>query len=245
MAKQKALQLKTFSIRALLVATAILSIWLAWLSFRAQTQKSVADWLRSLGSEPYYSYQRTGDDNAPGFLTRQVGRLIGVDYAATIDRVQLAGNPVETIDMVSKLRSLRWCELQGSGVTNIEPLSNLKQLEFLSLGHTNVADMSPASELVKLQRVEAFDTKIDNLRFTRNLKQLTGLNVMVTAVDDVSCLKDHPALQRLNISSTAVVDIAALHSIPTLVYLDVYNTNISDDDIDALQLALPNCKIRR
>jgi Leucine-rich repeat (LRR) protein len=236
---------RSFSLRTILIAIFCLAVWLAWLVPRAERQRKVANWIRSLGSQPYYEFQRNGDANSPNLLTRSLSRIAGLDYVSTIDRLQLAGNSVQDIEMVADLPNLRWCELQGAGVTDLGPLQKLKRLEFLFLGHTQVDDLSPVSNLTSLKRLEVFDTKITDLTFLRNLKQLTSLNVMVTSIDDISPLQNHPALTKLNIASTNVSDVSYLSSIKTLKYLDIYNTKVSPSDADRLQAALPNCKIRR
>jgi len=236
----------SFSLRTFLIVILLLAVWLAWLVPRAERQKMVADWLRSVGTQPYYDFQFSSDaDTRPNPIARWIAGFIGLDYVSTIERLQLQGNPVEDIDLVANLHDLRWCELQGAGVTDIGPLRDLTQLEFLSLGHTQVSDLSPVSKLTNLKRLEAFDTKICDLRPLNDLKQLTHLNVMVTSVDDISPLENHPALTRLNISSTNVSDVSFLGSIETLRFLDIYNTNVTPSDADALQEALPSCKIRR
>ena len=121
------------------------------------------------------------------------------------------------------VRHLRCLVAGHPQVSDITALAGLTNLAELSLDTAEVSDIAPLSELVNLQK----------------------LDLAITQVSDVRSLARLKKLEQLDLSSTRVTDISPLVGLQKLRVLDLYDTPVSDDQIDSLRKALPNCVIKR
>ena len=78
-----------------------------------------------------------------------------------------------------------------------------------------------------------------------SLKNLEVLRLDETKVHDLSPLAGLENLQRLNLSETEVSDLSPLAQLKNLWLLNLIGTKVTEEQIDKLKLALPNCKISR
>lgn len=92
-------------------------------------------------------------------------------------------------------------------------------LTLLSVNRTRVSDLSPLRG-----------------------KKLTGLYFANTKIAELTSLNGMPLLE-MNCESTPVSDLSPLVTITTLRHLFVGRTKVTAAAVDALQKALPNCKI--
>ena len=59
----------------------------------------------------------------------------------------------------------------------------------------------------------------------------------------MSALSTLTSLESLDLSDNKITDVSALHSLTNLKQLWLGGNNLSDDQIDALRAALPDCYI--
>ena len=52
-------------------------------------------------------------------------------------------------------------------------------------------------------------------------------------------------LKKISLTNTPVNDVSALESLKQLTWVGLFGTPVSDEQVTALQQALPNCKIER
>jgi Leucine-rich repeat (LRR) protein len=116
---------------------------------------------------------------------------------------------------------VRMVYLHNRQLNTISPVAKLKNLEWLGLGDTQVRDLSPLAELMSLKNLFLDDTQVSELSPLAELKNLEWLGLDVTKVSELSSLRELTNLQTLN----------------------VRNTQVSDEQVQHLRLALPNCKI--
>jgi Leucine-rich repeat (LRR) protein len=69
------------------------------------------------------------------------------------------------------------------------------------------------------------------------------LLIQNTPVKEVTPLTTLNNLKELNLNSTQVKDVMCLAGSKNLESLHLYGTPVSEEQIDALQEALPNCEI--
>jgi len=77
------------------------------------------------------------------------------------------------------------------------------------------------------------------------LKQLEWLHLDGTEVNNLSPLALLKNLEFLTLDGTDVSDLSPLKGMENLILLNLENTQIGEEQIEQLQLALPNCKISR
>ena len=238
-----------FSLRAFLAICILLGVYLAIAIPRAQQQKKVADWVRSYGRTPYYSYQMdpTGNyakTNKP-WGPRWLRELFGLDFFYSIRMVHLDDKHVGDISNLGKLHGLQHLELESCNLSGIEPLFNLRQRQLLSINKNAVSDLSPLRNTRTLRVLSANSTQISDISVMESLPSLRVLYIRSTQVSDLTPLRNHASLETLDISLTQVKSLEPLKSIKTLRTLIISGYPTNEDEITSLQEALPNLKIQR
>ena len=240
----------TFSIRTVLVLTAVFSICLAYYVPRAMKHQKAAQWVRELGSEPMYSYQLDSngdtDPNAKLPVPKFAVESLGIDYFSSVEMIHLDSKNAKDLLNLAGLSSLKHLEVADAGVTDLSPLYDISAtLEHLSISRNPISDITPIENLKNLKRFYAYETEIKNLDALKNLKSLESVILNDTKIDDLTPLEHHPRIEYLDISNTPVSDLTPLKSIKTLTDLILRRTPVSDTEISELQQALPNCRISR
>lgn len=90
-------------------------------------------------------------------------------------------------------------------------------------GQKQIADISPLSSLTRLEHLS-----------------LAGV-----PVTDLQPLKRLKCLEKLSLWSTPLDEIGDLTEMTSLRYLDLEDTNVSAEQVEKLQAALPDCSISR
>ncbi len=91
----------------------------------------------------------------------------------------------------------------------------------VAFGGKETSDLSPLAELMNLERL-----------YIRN-----------TQLSDLSPLAELQNLELLDLNGTLVSDLSPLAELKNLGSLDC-NTKVSEEQVEELRLALPNCDIR-
>jgi hypothetical protein len=117
---------------------------------------------------------------------------------------------------------VRLAGLQNAkNVSDLSPFRDLKSLEDLALSNTPVSDLSPLAEL----------------------KNLNELYLEGTQVHDLSPLAEMENLEMIWLDSTPVLDLSPLATLTNLKWLKLRNTLVSEQQVQELEKALPNCDI--
>ncbi|MCY2981587.1 MAG: leucine-rich repeat domain-containing protein [Planctomycetota bacterium] len=239
-----------FSLRTFLAICILIGIYLGVAIPRAQQQKKAADWVRSFGRTPYYSYQFDPNGNytkthkpwGPNWFRE----LLGIDFFYAIRMVHLDDKHVGDISNISKLHGLKHLEVASCSLTSIEPLSELKSLEVLSINENRISDLTPLRNCRHLHLLSASsNASISDISVVKSLPNLRVLYIDGTDVSDLAPLHNHRALEYLNISVTQVKSLEPLKSIKTLKTLKASSHSITDEEIANLQAAFPNLSVER
>ncbi len=221
-----------FSLRAFLAICILLGGYLAIAIPRAHQQKRAADWIRSFGRTPYYSYQF-----APSSL--------GIDLFYSIHFAFLTDKPVLDVSNLGQLEGLKHLELDSCGLSHISPLAKLTRLEVLSLNNNTIFDLRPLRNSRSLHDLSASGTQISEIAILASLPRLRSLDVSDTLVTDLTPLQKSSTLVTLDVSRTRVKSLLPLRSIKTLTTLIVRDVLITEEEIAILQEEIPNLKIQR
>ena len=76
------------------------------------------------------------------------------------------------------------------------------------------------------------------------LKNLKSLTLTETPVSDLSPLAELKNLESLILVATKVSDLSPLSELKKLKSLSVLSTPVSEEQVEELRLALPNCQIQ-
>ena len=125
---------------------------------------------------------------------------------------------------LKKLSKLQHLSLSESHVYNIEPLKYLENLQSLDLLSTQIFDLEPLKDLINLEQLYVGGTNVSNLEPLKRLTNLQNLKFAGTQVSDIEPLKEFRNLKKLYIGNCP---------------------NITDEQVEELQNALPDLKIQR
>ncbi|MBN2590402.1 MAG: hypothetical protein JXA96_11115 [Sedimentisphaerales bacterium] len=145
-------------------------------------------------------------------------------FATKFGFIDLADRFSIDLNPLKKLHSLHTLTFGQVPVKNIKPLSSLTNLETLCLDSTEVCDLGPIKNLTKLKFLHVGHTEISDLEAIKGLTNLEKLIITGTKISDLEPVKSLPNLQRL--------------------WLEMCD-NITDEQVEDLQKALPNLKITR
>ena len=179
--------------------------------------------------------------------------------------------PVMDMPQLTAL-NLAGTDVAGPGLQNLRKLTNLKDLDLgglpmrqgalryigglesvqiLRLARAKVEDddLKLLSGMTSLRELVLASTQItgDGLKHLTWMAELERLDLQETFVGDsgLNSLKELLALKSLRLRRTIVSDSGAgqLHGLSRLDFVDLAETKVTRQGVDALQRALPNCKI--
>ena len=129
-------------------------------------------------------------------------------------------------------------------VVNLKPLASLTSLRTLELGHTKVTDVRPLAGLDQLRKLSLHASPVGDIASLSGLTQLEDLDLSCTKVTDLTPLAAMTRLEELDLTTTEVNDLSALFGLKNLRWLGLSeHTLVSHDQIEALELALPDLRI--
>ena len=105
------------------------------------------------------------------------------------------------------------------------------------------ADRAALGTLTNMESLSISDCGVSDLAFLSGLKKLTMLQVSDNAVRDLSPLSGLTALKNLYIDNNPVASLEPLYALKNLRTLSMKGISVSQEDLEALKKALPNCKI--
>ena len=182
----------------------------------------------------------------------------------SFEAIEILDAPIRDLSPLAGLSRLKELQIIIAPVSDLSPLSALKNLEHLDLYDTNVSDLTPLRGLKNLKKLDLNSTKVRDLSPLAELKNLEYLDLGNTLIRDLSPLADLKSLEYLDLRNTYVKDFSPLvesenlrelfvnkMQAPTTPlallkrYLKIDGTRVTKEQLDKLELKLPNCKIYR
>ena len=145
-------------------------------------------------------------------------------------KAQLRGCTIQHSDLLYSIEiagdsykeNVKELSLFGRGITDIQPLIKFKKLEVLDLG---------SNEIENIYAFEFFRCPLRELRIANN------------RITDSSSLVYLSSLETLDISGNSISSITAIKQLPNLRRLNVSGNPLSQEQVDELRDALPDCEI--
>lgn len=233
-----------YGLRTFFAVMTIACIWLALLVHRVNKQREAVVWVEEMGGYAYYEHEveegwvLIEPKEAPG--PDWLRGLLGVDYFADINTVDLRDSEVENLSQLQSLRRLEVLRLDGSSISDITPLSSLPNLRALTLDDTRVSDLTPLEDLKKLESLSLANTPVELLSPLTETTSLESLDLSRTQVSDVSPLARLENLKAVDLSDTDVRDVTSLANVESLEVLWLNGTGVNN--VSPLT-TLPNLKV--
>jgi hypothetical protein len=134
-----------FSLRLLMVTTAIAAVGLGMWAERARRQRAGVEWVRSVGGRVTYDFEWDPYDGSylkggkpPG--PKWVHDLLGIDYFANVDAVVLDRDEITDLSPLEKFPDLKVLGLMNfvHPETDLSPILSLKHLKELHLDYSGL-----------------------------------------------------------------------------------------------------------
>jgi len=225
-----------FSLRTLLIVVTLSAVplgWVGWKVEQGRRQRAVIAWVEKMVGVVGFE-----DAEEKSWWNEWENNWFG----ERVRWVNLGDSQVSDISPLAKLKNLKDLSLGRTRVSDLSPLAKLKSLEELHLHDTHVSDLSPLTELKNLESLALSDTQVSDLSPLAELTNLERLYLRNTQVSDLSPLAELENLEVLGLTGTQVSDLSPLAELESLEYLYL-PTQVSDEQVQKLRQALPNCEI--
>lgn len=113
----------------------------------------------------------------------------------------------------------------------------------LDLGHNQITDLAFLQSNPKLKYLILADNRITDLGPLSTLKDLQYLEIFMNQVTDLSPLAELTQLVDLNLAYNQVTDLSPLYGLKGLRRIWLSHNGLPQEEIDALQRALPQAEI--
>ena len=138
--------MKRFSLRSLLIATAVAAVLLALPMRRAIMQKRGRDWVASQKGHVTFSHKYDPardeyDSRARLWAPEWLVRILGIDFFDSVDALVLDNTELADLKPVTDLHDLRYLAviIEIDDNLDFEPLTELPKLRHLHLDYTNIS----------------------------------------------------------------------------------------------------------
>ena len=193
----------------------------------------------TLGGSSYAADSTYVDATSQG-----VTSLDGVEHFTGLQVLILDRNPGIDLSNAGALTTVTSLGLANCGLTDISALSTLTQLTSLDLMLNDLRDISALRYLTGLTELHlSMNEDLSDISALASLEELTTLSLNGTAVTDLSALENLTNLTVLDLEGCNIRDITPLLGLKNLRTLYAAGCGLSQQEIDELGDALPNCTI--
>ena len=236
--KHRWFQLRLRTLLVLVTLASGIFGWVGWELEQRRREVPAIAWVEKLGGKLYFE---TRIDS--GFKTNWWKKTTDTLLGKSVYSFYLVGDEVRDLSPLAGLKNLEGFQLHQTKASDLSPLADLKKLQRIDLEGTEVSDLSPLAGMENLEELYLDRTEASDLSPLAGLKNLRALTLWNTQVSDLSPLAELKNLEELYLDRTEVSDLSPLAGMEYLERLFLEGTKVSEEQIDKLKLALPNCKI--
>ena len=169
------------------------------------------------------------------------GRIVYVGRNRTT--IYHMNEQITDISKLAKYTHVTEIILSRNHISDISALADLTQLERLVLYDNNVSDISALARLIQLKELGLSGNNISDISALASLTQLESLVFSGNNINDISVLANLTQLKTLNLDGNQISDVRALFNLENLQYLSLGGDSLSQEQINELIAALPDCRI--
>lgn len=170
----------------------------------------------------------------------------GVTFKSNVTQLDLSGKGITDISELSKCEDLEKLDLRGNSISDITPLMDIPGLKWLCIKNNRVSDLRPLMGLTRLTYLDAQNNKISSISSVASLGSIQYLYLGKNPVTSFAPLRECTNLLELGLEGTGVKDkdlsYLSSHTSLARLYLE-NNAELTKTAVDALQKAIPGCKI--
>lgn len=169
--------------------------------------------------------------------------LSGLEKFTSLKKLTLTGNSVSDLSPLKDIKTLEELELYGNKVSDLSPLKDHSALHVLNLQNNDLTDISALGSCVALRELHLSGNRITDVSPLANCTELTELDLDDNGLTDISVLAALTSLKSLSLENNSISDLSSLYTLTLLESLHIRGNDVTAQDIQALQRALPNCAI--
>ncbi|PHS12899.1 MAG: hypothetical protein COA78_07650 [Blastopirellula sp.] len=155
----------------------------------------------------------------------------------------LSSQEITKIPPLPNTPSLNEFILTYSKVEDLQPLINQTELKSLYLIENQISDLSVLANFTELTYLDLTEPNVTDISPLAKLEQLEELRMIASKVTDLKPLLNLKGIKKLALTSSKGTDFSPLYQLSTLKHLSFCDMTISKEELNKLQMALPNCKI--
>jgi Leucine-rich repeat (LRR) protein len=181
-------------------------------------------------------------------LKKDPNELTELDFAKVIG-LYLTGKKLKDIYFLEKFPHLEALYMEAVYLPEKDIpkwMKILARMGIYDLSKRFVLDLSPLAKLSNIQSLVISWNWINDIEPLSELVNLKELNLSKTMVSDLEPTKNLTNLQELYLHETNISNLEPIKNLKNLKILDIRNCiNITDEQVEDLQKALPELKIYR
>lgn len=249
---------KQFSLGTFFVLLSLLCAFLAWRSTLGHEQRDAVVAIRRSGGNVAYRGEVWYDFRRGGWMPIWLKNLLGRDHFDAVTIVWLFGDKFRDSDLacLEDLPDVEeiWIKAPtgDAALVHLRGMTKLEEVNLFDPGFTDGA-LDHLSRVTKLKEVDLngpgfTDAGLRKLRGLSELRSFTSRDARFTD-DGLRELARHPKLATLHLCSDdyqlPITDagIQHLHKLKKLTDLILETSNLSDEAVEELQRALPQCDV--
>ena len=180
----------------------------------------------------FYEYEVTDSD------------LEQLRYMNNLTSLSFNASNISDISVLGSFTNLTDLRLSNGQLSDISAIGNLTNLSSLVLNTSQISDISALSTLSNLDFLELRNNQISDISALSNLTNLRNLILEGNQISDISALSVlTTSLLGVNLSNNQITDLSALATLPNLVGVFLFGNPLTQEQVDELQVALPDCRI--
>ena len=157
--------------------------------------------------------------------------------------LNLSNNKINYIGALRLLTNLEQLDLSGNNISDISALGNLTNLEQLDLGGNDIDYIGALGNLTNLQTLDLGNNPLRDISALRNCTDLEQLYLFDCYITDIDALSGLNKLTALSLMNNSIHDVTPIYELTQLSDLYMENNDLSWQQIEELQLNLPNTNI--
>ncbi len=149
----------------------------------------------------------------------------GLQYAKNLKILDLGGNPISDISILSQLEKLDTLHIDDTRVVDISPLNQIPSLRTLDISGV-YNGVTQLSSLRKIQNLTVDNTNLSSLNFMVNMPQLRYLSARDNRIEHIDLSGTHKSLHTLLLDENYIRNINFSDNLPALSNLSVNNNRL-------------------
>ncbi|MBD5139827.1 MAG: hypothetical protein HDT25_00180 [Ruminococcus sp.] len=188
--------------------------------------------------ELYLSAQNLTADDADALSKMTNLKSLELNYF-TNDNVENVSNALSKIEDFSEITLI----LSEVGISDLSFLNELPNLKSLRVIFSGIKDYSTLKNIPTLETLDVRSSGISDYTQFSGLTNIAELDLGEGGADDLSPLIGLINLKKLYLDHSTLGDLSPLSALTELEVLDLEESNVSEEYVEELRQALPNCEI--